>query len=142
VHSDTVLGGPVWVFAQVVIFGTLLLSLFVFVDSLMPRRRQRVAGRLSEPLWVYSAVNFAYLVLLVSVQLIPGLQMAAAAVAVASPIVLVFGVVYLLRVVFPKVPYEAARLRSESAETTAPASSADKDAPASPAVDDGPFDEV
>ncbi len=96
------LGGPVWFFAQVVIFGTLALSVFVLVDSLMPRRRSKVGDRLPEPLWVYSAVNVAYLLLLLAVQLIPGLQMAAAVVAIASPIVLAFGVVYLLRVVFPK----------------------------------------
>ena len=121
-HGDTVLGGPVWFFAQVVIFGTLALSVFVLVDSLMPRRRAKVGDRLPEPLWVYSAVNVAYLLLLVAVQLVPGMQVASAVVAIASPIVLVFGIVYLLRVVFPK---PGAGEVDASASETNPTSSVD-----------------
>jgi len=132
VHGDTLLGGPVWFFAQAVIFGTLALSVFVLVDSLMPRRRAKVGDRLREPLWVYSAVNIAYLLLLLAVQLIPGLQMAAAVVAVASPVVLAFGLVYLLRVVFPKVPYE----------TTSPSRLPAEDPRPTAGPDDGPFPEV
>jgi len=131
VHGDVSLGGPVWFFAQVVIFGTLALSVFVLVDSLMPRRRRRVAGRLPEPLWVYSAVNLAYLVLLVAVQLIPGLQFASAIAAVASPVVFAFGVVYLLRVVFPKSPQEPSAEKRPPAEKPQPVPD-----------DDGPFPEL
>jgi TRAP-type C4-dicarboxylate transport system permease small subunit len=39
---------------------------------------------------------------LAAVQIIPGLQIASAIAAVASPFALAFGVVYLLRVVFPR----------------------------------------
>lgn len=100
--GDVTLGGPVWLFAQVLILGTLGLSLFVLVDSLMPRRRAKLGGRLREPLWVYSAVIAAYLSLLMAVQLVPGLQAAAAVVAVATPFALALCIVYLLRAVFPR----------------------------------------
>jgi len=102
VHGDVLLGGPVWVFAQALIVGTVGLALFVLVDSLTARRREKLAGRLAEPLWVYSGVMGAYLVLLVAVQIIPGLQVASAVAAVASPFALAFGVAYLLRAVFPR----------------------------------------
>ena len=101
-HDNVLLGGPVWLFAQVLILGSVVLSLFVLIDSLMPRRREKVAGRLAEPLWVYSGVMGAYLLLLLAVQIIPGLQLASAVAAVASPFALAFGVAYLLRAVFPK----------------------------------------
>jgi len=109
------LGGPVWFFAQVLILGTVGLSMFVLVDSLMPRRRLKVADRLPEPLWVYSAVTGAYLIVLLAVQIIPGLQAASAVAALASPLALAFGVVYLLRVVFPKSPVSATAGESAAA---------------------------
>jgi len=101
VHDKVLLGGPVWLFAQLLILGTVVLAVFVMIDSLMPRRRAKVASHLPEPLWVYSATMGAYLAVLVAVQLIPGLQIASAIAAIASPFALAFGVVYLLRAVFP-----------------------------------------
>jgi hypothetical protein len=57
---------------------------------------------LPEPLWLYSALTGAYLALLIVIQLIPGLQLAAAIVSIATPFALVLGVTYLLRAVFPR----------------------------------------
>ncbi len=74
----------------------------MLVDSLMPRRRRKVASRLPEPLWVYSAFMAAYLILLLAVQIIPGMQLASAVAAAVSPVALTVGVVYLLRAVFPR----------------------------------------
>jgi membrane associated rhomboid family serine protease len=108
-HGDLSLGGPVWWFMQVLILGTIALSIFVLVDSLTPRRREKVAERLPEPLWVYALVNAAYLLLLVAVQVVPGVQFAAAIAAFATPFALGFDFIYLLRAVFPKpVPEESA----------------------------------
>jgi len=102
VHDNVLLGGPVWLFAQLLILGTVVLSVFVFVDSMMPRRRAKVGQRLPEPLWVYTVTMGAYLAVLIAVQIIPGLQVASAIAAIASPFALAFGVIYLLRAVFPK----------------------------------------
>lgn len=121
-HDNVLLGGPVWAFAQVVILGTVALSLFVLVDSLTPRRRRLSAGPLAEPLWVYTGVMGAYLLVLLAVQLIPGLQLASAVAAVATPFALAFGVAYLLRAVFPKpalgTPAERGTEDGSSADTT------------------------
>lgn len=117
-HGDVSLGGPVWLFAQLVIVATIGVALFVLVDSLRPKRAEKTSGRLREPLWLYSALMGAYLVLLVAVQIIPGLQLAAAVVAGATPFALVLGVVYLLRAVFPaeQPAEESADSRSEEPE--------------------------
>ncbi len=102
-NENILLNGPVWLFAQFVILGAIVLSVYVLADSLRPARRAKVAGRLREPLWVYSALTGTYLGLLVVVQIIPGLQLASAVVSMATPFALVLGVTYLLRAVFPRV---------------------------------------
>ena len=101
-HGDLTLAGPVWWFMQALILGTIALAIFVLIDSLTPRRARRVGDRLREPLWVYSLVNAAYLLVLIAVQIVPGIQFAAAIVAIATPFALAFDFVYLLRAVFPR----------------------------------------
>lgn len=101
-HGDVQLGGPVWLFAQLVVLLAIVLNLFVLVDSLRPKRRADAAARLPEPLWVYAAFSAIFLGLSLVVTVIPGLQVTAAAVPLATPLALVVGVAYLLRVVFPK----------------------------------------
>lgn len=103
-HGDVSLGGPVWLFAQFLILAGVVLAVFVLADSLRPVRRASAAGRLKEPLWLYSAFMGAYLLLLVAVQVIPGLQLVSAVVSIATPFALALCVAYLLRVVFPKSP--------------------------------------
>jgi hypothetical protein len=98
------LGGPLWVVATFLILAGVLLALFVLVDSARPVRRAMVAatGRPREPLWAYTVLNAAFLGTLLVVQFVPGLQLAAAIPAIATPFVLVAGIAYLLRVVFPR----------------------------------------
>jgi len=121
VHENVLLAGPVWFFAQALILITVALSVFVLVDSLMPRRKARVAGRLPEPLWAYAVVMGVYLAVLFAVQVIPGLQLASAIAAIASPFALAFGVIYLLRVVFPKQDGEGSTtITTENADKPTP----------------------
>jgi hypothetical protein len=80
----------------------IVLSVFVLADSLRPARRASAAARLREPWWIYPVIAADYLILLLVVQIIPGLQFAAAIAALASPVALALGVPYLLRVVFPR----------------------------------------
>lgn len=101
-NETILLNGPVWLFAQFVILGAIVLSVYTLADSLRPARRAKVAERLREPLWLYSALTGTYLALLVAVQIIPGLQLASAVVSIATPFALALGIAYLLRVVFPR----------------------------------------
>lgn len=101
-HGDVSLGGPVWFAATVLILGGVVLSLFVFIDSVRPKRRAAAADRLPEPLWLYTVLTGAFLASLIVVQFLPGLQVAAAIPAIATPFMLAIGIVYLLRVVYPK----------------------------------------
>jgi len=107
VHDNVLLGGPVWLFAQFLILGTVVLSVFVLVDSLRPARRAKASTHLREPIGLYSALMGAYLLLLVVVQLIPGLQIASAIVSLATPFALALGIAYLLRAVFPRPEVDA-----------------------------------
>ncbi len=100
-HDGVTLGGPVWLFAQFLILSTLILCLFVLVDSVRPARRRKASGG-REPLWLYTALMIGYLGLLIVVQLIPGLNLASAVVSISTPFALALGVAYLLRVVYPK----------------------------------------
>jgi hypothetical protein len=114
-----ILGGPVWVFASVLIYGTILLALYVLIDSLRPSRRASAKGRVPEPLWIYSAISVLFLGGLAVVQFVPGLQLAAAAPALATPIVLIAGLAYLLRVVFPKPDADALAASAKAMEEAA-----------------------
>jgi len=106
VHGDTVLGGPIWFVAQFVVFAAIGLSLMMLLDPLRPTRRAQAREGLTDPLWVYQALGGVFLVFLLAVQVVPGVQLGAAVVAIAAPLVVVAGMVYLLRVVFPKRPAE------------------------------------
>jgi formate-dependent nitrite reductase membrane component NrfD len=101
-HGELSLGGPLWLFATGLVLLAVVLSGFVFADSMRPSRSTAVAGRLREPLWVYTLLAGLYLALLVIVQVARGVQFAAAIVVLATPLALALGVTYLLRVVFPK----------------------------------------
>lgn len=116
-HDGVTLGGPVWLFAQFLILSTLILCVFVLVDSVRPARRRKAAG-VREPLWLYTALMVAYLGLLVVVQLIPGLNLASAVVSISTPFALALGVTYLLRVVYPKTSSETSGDDDDSAATT------------------------
>jgi hypothetical protein len=88
--------------AQFVVLSAIGLSLFMLLDPLRTKRREAASGRVAEPLWVYQLIASAFLVVVLAVQLIPGVQLGAAAIAIAAPLVVVFAMVYLLRIVFPK----------------------------------------
>jgi hypothetical protein len=101
-HGDAVLGGPVWWFVTIFILVSVVLALFVLFDSLTPRRRAAVAGRVREPLWLYAAVQAFFLVSLVLAQVLSGVSLSSAIPVIAAPISFATGIVYLLRVVYPK----------------------------------------
>lgn len=102
-HSNTTLAGPVWVIVQLLVVAAIVISVFMVADALRPHRRAQASERgLPEPLWVYAGTSGVFLALLIAVQVIPGVQLGAAAVAMATPLIIVLGMVYLLRVVFPK----------------------------------------
>ena len=101
-HDNVTLAGPLWAIAQFLVLAALVLSFVMLADSLRPARRASAKESLPEPIWLYTGAAGAFLALLIVVQLVPGVQLGAAAVAIASPLVLALGMVYLLRVVFPK----------------------------------------
>jgi hypothetical protein len=112
--APQVLGGPVWWFVFGVYVLALGLSLYVTIDSLRAPRRERLA-ELSEPSWLYTAIEGAFAVVALGVW-IPAIPRVAAAVPVfAFPVALVFGFAYLLRVVFPKPSATGAGGRTGSA---------------------------
>ncbi len=98
-HGPTPLAGPVWVVAQIVMVSAIALSMFMLLDSLRAVRRAQEHG---VGLWVYRVLSAGFLILFAAVQLIPGIQLGAAISAATAPFILVLGLVYLLRVVFPK----------------------------------------
>ena len=105
--APQVLGGPVWWFIFTAYVLSLGLSLFVTIDSLRPSRRERLA-EIPEWGWLYTVIEGAFAIMAIGVW-IPGVpRIAAVAPVVAFPFALAFGVAYLLRVVYPKAPSEAA----------------------------------
>lgn len=98
-HGDVTLEGPVFLFAEAVIAGVVLLSLFVLIDSLRPKRiaSSPRPGRLM----AYRAVQGVWLLSLV-LSWLPGMPAWVRAVPVFLILIaLVQGVAYLLRVVYP-----------------------------------------
>jgi hypothetical protein len=96
-----VLGGPVWWYFFGMYVLTIVLALFVLVDSLTPRRKARLA-EIREPGWLYSVATAVYLACVVAVW-IPGMPRILSVVPVVLAIpALVLEIAYLLRVVFPK----------------------------------------
>lgn len=99
-HGEVALGGPVWLFATVFILVTLVLAVFVVLDSLRPGRV--AAATVREPLWVYTAGEALFLAALALVAVSSGMSLISAVPVVAAPFALALGIAYLLRVVFPK----------------------------------------
>lgn len=119
--APQVLGGPVWWFVFGVYVLALGLSLYVTIDSLRASRRERLA-ELSEPSWLYTAIEGAFAVVALGVW-IPAIPRVAAAVpGFAFPFALAFGVAYLLRVVFPKPAATGAGNETSGAADGDPAS--------------------
>jgi len=102
--SDYVLGGPVFWVVTVLLFGAAMLAAFVVIDSL--RRALLPGSRPAEPLrWVYLVPQAVYFVLMVLGQLNAVPILAVGVAVLAAPVVIAQGVVYLLRVVFPKASH-------------------------------------
>ena len=93
--------GPVFAFAMILVASSVGLSAFMLYDSV---RRAAADYRVPEPRWPYQIVSGVYL-LGVVLAFLPAMKgRVGAALAIATPLVLVVGVAYLLRVVFPKPP--------------------------------------
>lgn len=99
-HGEVALGGPVWLFATVFILVTLVLAVFVVLDSLRPKRV--AAARVREPLWVYTVGEALFLTALALAAVLSGTSLISAVPVIAAPFALTLGIAYLLRVVFPK----------------------------------------
>lgn len=98
-HGDVRLEGPVFLFAEAVIAGVVLLSLFVLIDSFRSRRVASTAR--PDRLMAYRVVQGVWLLSLV-LSWIPGAPAWVRGVPVFLILVaFVQGVAYLLRVVFP-----------------------------------------
>lgn len=100
-RGGEVLGGPVWLFAVIVMLLAIGLAVFTVVESLLPRRAE-AASRLPEPLWVYTVGQGLFLVLLLLVQFAPLPAVASAVLVFLIPVSLGLSLAFLLRVVFPK----------------------------------------
>ena len=101
-HGQTALGGPLWFLAQLIVVLAIAASLYLLLDPLSAKRRARAAEDGTGPLWVYQLLGAAFLLFLIAIQLVPGVQLGAAAVAISAPLMLAVALVYLLRVAFPK----------------------------------------
>lgn len=99
-HSTTGLGGPLWVFAAAFYVGSLLFAVFITTDSLRKARQSRLR-ELPEPQWLYTLPSIVFLAAAALVQIAPVPPIAIAA-SLSSPVIVVLGFVYLLRVVFPR----------------------------------------
>ena len=80
---------------------TAVLGLFVFVDSIRPAGRSRFDA-VREPWWLYTACEVVYLCLLFGVWIPKVPRVLSAIPVLLTPFALALGVVYLLRVVYPK----------------------------------------
>lgn len=99
-HSTTGLAGPLWVFAAAFYVGSLLFAVFVTTDSLRKARQSRLRA-LPEPQWLYTLPNAVFLAAAALVQIAPIPPIAVGA-SLASPLIVILGFAYLLRVVFPR----------------------------------------
>jgi hypothetical protein len=103
VMPPQVLGGTIWWYFVAVYLITFALALFALVDSMRPRRRERLSA-LREPWMLYPLGALVYLLLVLGVW-IPAIPRAVSvAPVVTAPFALALGIAYLLRVVFPKAP--------------------------------------
>lgn len=99
-HGDVVLAGPIWWAAVALFLVAWLFSAFTMIDSLRTLRAERFA-ELPESRWLYFVPSAAFFVAAVVSQF-AGERRLAVVVVAAAPFVLVLGMVYLLRAVFPK----------------------------------------
>lgn len=99
-HGDVVLAGPLWWFASALFVGAILLALFMAIDALRPVRAERFA-ELPESRWLYVIISGFYAVAATTTQLVRIAPVAIGA-SLAAPLIIALGLVYLLRVVFPK----------------------------------------
>lgn len=91
--------GPVFIFVAALFVIAGALALYALVDA-SRRGRERFA-LLGESRALYSAVSVAYLVLVAVALVRPLGRFVAAPLLLATPVMLGFGVAYLLRVAFP-----------------------------------------
>lgn len=96
--SGVTLAGPVWWFAVALFISTWLLMGFVAIDIFGARRQERLSA-VPESRWIYFVPAVTYFILAIAIQFL-GLQALAAGVILASPLLLILGLVYLLRIVF------------------------------------------
>jgi hypothetical protein len=102
VHGNLVLDGPVWWVAVTLLVVTWALSGFTAFDSLRASRAEQFVA-LPEVPWVYFVPSVTFFLMTILAQL-ADIPVVAIAVIVAAPFILVLGMVYLLRVAFPKHP--------------------------------------
>ena len=102
-HGDVVLAGPVWWIAVAFLLAAWVLSAVTAFDSLRVARAERFA-ELPETPWVYFVPAVSYFVIVIITQLtrVPAL---AIGIIIAAPFLMLLGMVYLLRVAFPKQPH-------------------------------------
>jgi hypothetical protein len=117
VMPPQVLGGPIWWYIVAVYVIAIALAFFVVADTLLPVRASRRA-EVREPGWVYGAFQLVYLLCVLGAWLPVMPRPFAVVPVVLTPVSLVVGVAYLLRVVFPKPPKgDADPAVKESAES-------------------------
>ena len=108
-HGEVSMGGPVFWFAEILVFGSIALSLYVLFDSLRAKRvasvaqpGRLVAYRVLQGTWILS-LFVLWIVALITVPPVP-LLLVVAVLFIAS---IIQGFAYLLRVVHPPIPRDA-----------------------------------
>lgn len=103
-HGNTVLGGPIWWLSVALLVLTWALAIYVSLDTMRAARAEALA-KLPETRWTYFVPSVVFLAVSLTSQF-AGLAWLSIAQIIAAPFVFVLGMVYLLRVVFPKSPSE------------------------------------
>lgn len=106
-HADLGLGGPLWTVAQFMFLAAVGFAIFVLLDSV--RRVHRSGERYVDRMLKYGAFQMLFLLVLLLAQfeiLNPWLPIAA---VMMIPFSVGQGVVYLLKVVYPKPPEDPSR---------------------------------
>lgn len=99
-HGNVTLAGPLWWVASALFVGAIALGLFIVIDALLPARSARFA-ELPESRWVYIVICGLYVIGAIVAQFVR-IAALAVSVSIGAPFMVVLGLVYLLRVVFPK----------------------------------------
>lgn len=101
-HNASELAGPVYVFVIVLMYGTGLLALWVFVDSLRAKRAAAFAARpWTRSLWTIPQAFYLLLFTIETLPVIGGNSLLATLLVILTIPALVHQVVYLLRVAYP-----------------------------------------